>query len=106
IAWMYREDYDRAGYLVLPHGRARFPVVALLTQLPLLTLMLLSLLPFFSGRPNIFYTFGTLLLSFGFFYYGTRLLLRRTNSAARQLLLASIVYLPFLLGLMMLSRAI
>src|SRR5207245_3765299 len=23
IAWMYRDDYDRAGYFVLPHGQAR-----------------------------------------------------------------------------------
>jgi len=29
IAWMYREDYDRAGYLVLPKGKARVPFVTL-----------------------------------------------------------------------------
>src|SRR6202007_3016482 len=27
IAWMYREDYDRAGYLVLPQGKTRVPSV-------------------------------------------------------------------------------
>src|SRR6202030_1251726 len=36
IAWMYREDYDRAGYLVLPKGNARIPFVKLETLLPLL----------------------------------------------------------------------
>ena len=35
IAWMYRDDYDRAGYLVLPHGQARMPVDDLQTVLPL-----------------------------------------------------------------------
>src|SRR5205823_3217217 len=35
IAWMYREDYDRAGYLVLPRGNARVPFVILETILPL-----------------------------------------------------------------------
>src|ERR1700681_3131068 len=36
IAWMYREDYSRAGYLVLPKGNARIPFVTLETLLPLL----------------------------------------------------------------------
>src|SRR6266446_154691 len=45
IAWMYREDYDRAGYLVLPdNGRARDRFVNLQTLLPLLALLPLSLL--------------------------------------------------------------
>jgi heme o synthase len=35
IAWMYREDYDRAGYRVLPKGNARVPVLMLETLLPL-----------------------------------------------------------------------
>src|ERR1700741_2856448 len=39
IAWMYREDYDRAGYLVLPKGNARIPFVTLETRLPLLALL-------------------------------------------------------------------
>src|SRR5258708_14312947 len=39
IAWMYREDYDRAGYLVLPKGKTRSPFVILETLLPLLTLV-------------------------------------------------------------------
>ena len=103
IAWMYREDYDRAGYLVLPRGRARFPVVALQTQLPLLALASLSLLPVFVGQPSTFYCMGASILSLGFLYYGTRFVLRRTNSAARQLLIASIVYLPSLFGLMVLT---
>src|SRR6266404_2191970 len=38
IAWMYRQDYDRAGYFVLPHGRARSRFVTLQTILPLLVL--------------------------------------------------------------------
>src|SRR6266581_8495425 len=38
IAWMYREDYDRAGYLVLPKGNMRIPFVTLQTLLPLLAL--------------------------------------------------------------------
>ena len=104
IAWMYREDYDRAGYLVLPHGRVRSVIVALQTKLPLLALLPLSLLPAFTGKANIFYWSGALLLGLGFYYYGTQFLLHRTNSAARRLLMASIVYLPSLFMVMILGR--
>jgi heme o synthase len=103
IAWMYREDYDRAGYLVLPHkSRSRARFVNWQTLLPLLALVPLSLLPVWLGQPSTFYFIGVMLLSLGFFYYGARFVLRRSNSAARQLLMASIIYLPSLLMLMIL----
>src|SRR5207245_11562471 len=104
IAWIYREDYDRAGYLVLPYGRARGSFVALQTILPLVALVPLSLLPALAGQPSIFYFTGALLLSLGFFYYGAQFVLRRSNAAARRLLLASIIYLPSLLVLIVLLR--
>jgi len=101
IAWMYREDYDRAGYRVLPHGSAaRIRLVNLQTLLPLLALPLLCLIPAFTGRFNTFYCFGALLLSLGFLYYGAQFVIRRSNLAARRLLMASIIYLPSLFILM------
>ena len=103
IAWMYREDYDRAGYLVLPRGGARTLIVNLQTNLPLLALIPLSLIPVFRGQPSIFYCIGVLLLSLGFYHYGTQFLLQRTNAAARRLLMASIVYLPSLFILMVMQ---
>ena len=45
IAWLYREDYDRAGYRVLPQGKARDRVVSLQTMLPLLALFPIGSLP-------------------------------------------------------------
>src|SRR5207249_2586198 len=70
IAWMYREDYDRAGYLVLPHDpRARAGFVNWQTLLPLSALVPLSLLPALAGASRSF-SIGALLLSLGFLYYG------------------------------------
>src|SRR5437588_6488583 len=43
IAWMYREDYDRAGYLVLPKGKTKIPFLMLQTLLPLLALVAISM---------------------------------------------------------------
>src|SRR5712692_2991140 len=94
IAWMYREDYDRAGYLVLPQSQARDRFVVLQTILPLLALLPFSMLPAAASQPSILYGMGALLLSLGFFYYGARFVLHRSSAAARRLLVASIIYLP------------
>jgi heme o synthase len=95
IAWMYREDYDRAGYLVLPKGNARIPFVTLETLLPLLALIAISIAQFPTRYPAIFYCAGAL-LSIGFLYFGLNFVLQRSRASARRLLAASIVYLPLL----------
>jgi heme o synthase len=104
IAWMYREDYARAGYLVLPFGERRGPVMAWQCLVPLLVLIPLSLAPMFLGHAGLIYLAGALLLSSSFFYYGARLALRRSNAMARQLLFASIIYLPLLFVLMVVDK--
>jgi len=103
IAWMYREDYARAGYLVLPpDGSARARSVNLQTVLPLLALVPLSLLPGLMGEAKL-YLIGALLLGAGFVLCAAQFVLRRSNSAARRLLAASIIYLPALFVLMLLA---
>jgi protoheme IX farnesyltransferase len=104
IAWMYREDYDRAGYVVLPHGVARAGFVALQTMLPLLALLPLSLLPTPPGQPGLLYFVGALALSLGFFLCGAQFVLLRSSATARRLLVTSIIYLPSLFVLMILVR--
>jgi heme o synthase len=100
IAWMYREDYDRAGYVVLPRGLARPRLVVWQTLLPLVALIPVSLLPLAAGRAHTLDACGAVIAGLGFLYYGARFTRRKTGSSARQLLLASIVYLPALLALM------
>ena len=95
IAWMYREDYDRAGYLVLPKGNARIPFVTLETLLPLLALIAISIVQFPTLHPPIVYC-AEALLGVGFLYFGLEFVLQRSRAAARRLLAASIVYLPLL----------
>jgi heme O synthase-like polyprenyltransferase len=72
IAWMYREDYDRAGYAVLPPGRARVPFVVWQTTLPLVALVLASLLPVVMGNAGLLYGIGALCLDGAFLYYGAQ----------------------------------
>jgi protoheme IX farnesyltransferase len=105
IAWMYREDYARAGYLVLPHDeRARARLVNWQTLLPLLVLVPVSLLPALTSKSSTAYYIGAVLLCAGFLYYGAQFVLRKSNSSARQLLTASIIYIPLLFVLMILLR--
>jgi protoheme IX farnesyltransferase len=98
IAWMYREDYDRAGYLVLPKGNARVPFVIVQTLLPLLALVAISIMQSPTRHAATFYC-AVALLGIGFTYYGWEFVFRRSRVAARRLLTASIVYLPLLYGL-------
>jgi len=95
IAWMYREDYDRAGYLVLPKGKTRVSFVILETLLPLFVLVGCSIVQLSTRHAAIFCCAGAL-LGFGFLYFGVEFSLRRSRAAARRLLAASIVYLPLL----------
>lgn len=105
IAWMYREDYARAGYLVLPHDEhARARVVNWQTLLPLLVLGPVSLVVAMTSKSGAAYCIGAVLLWTGFSYYGARFAVRKSSSSARQLLAASIIYLPSLFVLMILLR--
>lgn len=104
IAWMYREDYGRAGYLVLPLGRDRAWFMVWQSVLPTLILVSVTVVPMALRRANPALMAGTLLLSLGFLYFATRLALIRSNQSARQLLLVSVIYLPLVFALQMLAR--
>jgi protoheme IX farnesyltransferase len=93
IAWMYREDYARASYLVLPaQNEHRF--MAWLTGAPSLSLVVASLVAVASNRGGIFQYTATIILGSGVLYYAGRQILLRSRIAARELLRATIVYLP------------
>jgi len=104
IAWMYREDYARAGLQMLPRhdqdGRAtgRQIIACGLALLPV------SLIPAFTGDAGKIYLIGAGILGAWFLYYGARMAARRTNVLARRLLMASIVYLPLVFTLLMFDR--
>jgi len=105
IAWMYREDYARAGFPMLPvvdtggEWTGRQAVLATAALLPV------SLLPTLLGLTGAVYFFGALTLTLAFAAFALGLALSRRRVAARRLLLASVAYLPILLALLVLDRA-
>src|SRR6202522_2714828 len=78
IAWMYREDYDRAGYLVLPKGNARVPFVILETLFPLSALVAISLMQSPTRHAAAFYC-AAALLGTGFTYFGWQFVFERSR---------------------------
>jgi protoheme IX farnesyltransferase len=100
IAWMYREDYARAGIRMLPvvdpEGRRTGRQIVLYTLL----LVGVSFLPPLFGLSGALYLVGAVLLGGYFLWHSVRAARTRARGHARHVLKASIVYLPLLLGLM------
>jgi heme o synthase len=104
IAWMYREDYARAGYSVLPAGRNRDRFVAWQTVTAAAVLLVVGLIPTMTRLSGVAYFAGALTLGGLFLQYAARFAMHRTNVAARQLLLVSILYLPAMFALLVLNK--
>ena len=104
IAWMYREDYARAGYLVLPTGENRNSFVIWQVIVAPSALLLVGLIPTISGLSGLVSFGGALAIGGIFLCYSARFAAHRTNVAARQLLLASILYLPAVFALLALDK--
>jgi protoheme IX farnesyltransferase len=103
IAWMYREDYARAGIRMLPVVEREGRVTA--QQILIYTLMLVpvSLLPVAVGLAGRVYLAGAAALGIVFLCFSLRAAMVRTVFAARRLLMASVLYLPLLFALMVLN---
>jgi protoheme IX farnesyltransferase len=110
IAWMYRDDYEAAGVKMLPvvdnsgHSVVRQMIAYCAALLPV------SLMPALLRMSGRVYLAGALILGIGFFYFVLRLARTKlpttspdSRKLARQLLQASVLYLPLLFALMMIN---
>jgi protoheme IX farnesyltransferase len=104
IAWMYREDYARAGIRMLPVVEPDGNSTARQIILYASTLIPVSLFPVLLGMSGKIYLVGALLFGGWFLYTGVRVAFDLTNGRARQVLLASVIYLPVIYGLMVFDR--
>ena len=104
IAWMYREDYRRAGFPLLPilepdgASTGRQALVYAAALLPV------SLSPSIVGLTGGAYLAGAAILGVAFVVLAARFAQSRTAPTARRLFFGSIIYLPVIWGLMMVSR--
>jgi protoheme IX farnesyltransferase len=104
IAWIYREEYAKAGFVMLPvldpegHRTARQAVSHTLGLIPI------SLCPFLFKLAGPIYLVGALILGLIFLWFAIRFSRDLSVARARQLFLVSILYLPLLLTVMVLDK--
>ena len=104
IAWMYRDEYARAGFVMLPNVDADGSRTATQSVSNTLALLLASLFPFVWHISGQFYLVSAIVLGAGFLFCAIRFARQMTHARARQLFLASIIYLPLLLAALVLDK--
>jgi heme o synthase len=104
IAWMYREQYAKAGILMLPVVEPEGKITA--RQIVLFSIMLVpvSLAPFFLGISGLVYLIGASVLGLWFLAESVATARARTVERARRLLFVSVLYLPLIFGLMVIDH--
>ena len=104
IAWMYREDYARAGLLMLPKDDAEGKAAGRQIVGYALALLPVSVIPVWTGQVGVLYLVGAIVLGLMYLTASARVAVTRSNALARRLLLASVVYLPLVFALMMIDK--
>jgi len=104
ISWMYREDYARAGILMLPvvdrEGTRTFRQIILFAG----ALVAVSLLPALVGLAGVLYFFGALVISTALMQVCLWAASTKTNVRAKWLMHATVLHIPLLLGLMIYDK--
>jgi protoheme IX farnesyltransferase len=100
IAWLYKEEYAKAGFVMLPNVDADGTRTAQHAVGNTLALFIVSLCPFLLKMNGQIYLALAVILSAGYFWCAVRFARQLTAQRARQLFLASIIYLPLLLAAM------
>ncbi len=105
IAWMYRDDYARAGFQMVSTDDRTGERSASQSVFFCMLLLIIAGLPAYLGIATVFYLLAELLLGGVFVGMAMRFLKTRARADARRLFITSIVYLPLLLGALVLSKA-
>ena len=105
IAWMYRDDYARAGFQMISSDDRTGERSASQSVFFCMLLFVVAGLPAFLGIATVFYLLAELVLGGVFIAVAMRFLKTRATSDARRLFITSIIYLPLLLGALVLGKA-
>ena len=104
IAWMYKEQYAKAGILMLPVVEPDGKITA--RQIVLFTIMMVpvSVAPFFLGISGVISLIVGTILGVWFLVESIRTARSRTKESARRLLLVSVLYLPIIFAVLVLDK--
>ena len=104
IAWMYRDQYGKAGYVMLPNVDPTGQRTGWHALLHTVGLLPISFFPVILGLSGNLYFVGAALLTLVFIGCAFSFACERSDRSARRLFFYSIVYLPLLLGLMVFDK--
>jgi protoheme IX farnesyltransferase len=104
IAWMYREDYARAGFEMISKDDNSGARSASQSVLFCILLLLISGAPAFLKVVNYSYLAAELVLNALFIFVAMRFLRTQQRTDARRLFFASIIYLPLILGALVVTK--
>jgi protoheme IX farnesyltransferase len=104
IAWIYRDEYAQAGFVMLKREDAGGLWTALVSLFFAGLLAITCSVPYFAGLNTSVYLFGALILNGALLFLASRFLLERSTTTARRLFFGSIFFLPLLLGVMVLTK--
>jgi heme o synthase len=104
LAWIYRRDYERGGFRLLPYGDPGGRRLAVQVMIYAVLLLPAGLLPTLLGLTGALYLWGAALLGTGFLLLSAALAAKRNEQRAWRLFYGSIVYLPALLLLMVIDK--
>ena len=104
IAWMYKEEYAKAGIKMLPVVEPEGKITA--QQIVVFTILMLpvSIAPFFIGLTGWIYLIGASVLGLWFLYASVAAARAKSVKTARKLLLVSVLYLPLIFALMVFNH--
>ncbi len=105
IAWMYRDEYSQAGFVMLRRDDVDGGKTALQSLLYTVALIIITLIPYHTGMNSELYLGGALLLDGVMLLFAVQFLIERERASARRLFFASILFLPLILGLMVFTRS-
>ncbi len=103
LAWLLREDYLRAGFLLTPPAEADGRVIGDQMILYSTALIPVSLVPTLLGLTGGIYFFGALFLGSVVLWWSIRARMAMSNATVRRVFLGSLAYQPLLLGLMLID---
>jgi len=105
LAWLYREQYAQGGYRMLPQVDPSGRLTGVMSVLYAVALVPITLAAVLTGIAGGLYAGGAVVLGVWLIALGAKLLRHRTAEQARRLFIASVLYLPLLMGLMVIDRS-
>ncbi len=104
IAWMYREQYAKAGILMLPVIEPEGKITARQIVAFAVILLPISISAYFVNLAGVVYLIGAVLLGLWFLYESVKMARLKTDAQARKLLRVSVIYLPLIYLLLALNH--